>query len=69
MKKPSKYLILAGTFFTSLASIIIRFSQAPALVIAAYRMVFTCVMLSIPVYIKNRREFKSLNRRVLAMCV
>jgi drug/metabolite transporter (DMT)-like permease len=69
MKKPSKYLILAGTFFTSLASIIIRFSQAPALVIAAYRMVFTCVMLSIPVYIKNRREFKSLNRRVLAMCM
>jgi drug/metabolite transporter (DMT)-like permease len=69
MKKPSKYWILAGTFFTSVSSIIIRFSEAPALVIAAYRMLFTCVMLFLPVYIKNRSEFKSLNQKNYAMCV
>jgi len=69
MKKPSKYWILAGTFFTSVSSIIIRFSEAPALVISAYRMLFTCMMLFLPVYIKNRNEFKSLNKSNFIMCV
>ncbi|HHZ00678.1 MAG TPA: DMT family transporter [Tissierellia bacterium] len=69
MKKPSKYLIIAGTFFTSLSSIIIRFSQAPALAIAAYRMLFTCLMLSLPVYIKNKNEFKEINKKDFAMGV
>ena len=69
MKKPSKYWILAGTFFTSVSSIIIRFSEAPALVIAAYRMLFTCIMLFFPVYIKNRREFKSLQKNDYLLCI
>ena len=69
MKKPSKYWILAGTFFTSVSSIIIRFSEAPALVISAYRMLFTCMMLFLPVYLKNRSEFKNLHKKALAMCI
>lgn len=69
MKKPSKYWILAGTFFTSISSIIIRFSEAPSLVIAAYRMLFTTMMLVIPVYLNNRSEFENLNRNNLVMCL
>lgn len=69
MKKPSKYWILIGTFFTSISSIIIRFSEAPALVIAAYRMLFTCLMLFIPVYINKRSEFKGLHKNNYVMCV
>lgn len=69
MKKPSKYWILAGTFFTSISSIIIRFSEAPSLVIAAYRMLFTTMVLVIPVYLNNRSEFKNLSRKNLVMCV
>ncbi len=69
MKKPSKYWILAGTFFTSVSSIIIRFSEAPALVIAAYRMLFTCCLLSFPVYIKNRSELKSLHKNDYLLCL
>lgn len=69
MKKPSKYWILAGTFFTSVSSIIIRFSEAPALVISAYRMFFTCILLLFPVYIKSRSEFKSLHKNDYAMCL
>ena len=49
MKSPSKYIVLVGTLFTSISSILIRFSQAPALVISAYRMLFTVLMLLIPV--------------------
>lgn len=67
-KSPSKYIVLAGTFFTSLSSIIIRFSEAPALVISAYRMLFTSLMLLIPVIINNRHEFKKITKKEYILC-
>lgn len=68
-KKPSKYWILVGTLFTSLSSIIIRFSEAPALVISAYRMLFTCLMLLLPVMINNKDEFKSIKKNDFILCI
>jgi len=68
-KSPSKYIVLAGTFFTSLSSIIIRFSEAPALVISAYRMLFTTLMLLIPVILKSRTEFKNITKKEYTLCV
>lgn len=68
-KSPSKYIVLAGTFFTSLSSIIIRFSEAPALVISAYRMLFTSLMLLIPVMLYNKGEFKSITRKEYGLCM
>lgn len=69
MNKPSRYWILAGAFFTSLSSIIIRLSDAPALAISAYRMLFTSIMLSLPVYMKSRDEFKNLGRNDYILCI
>ncbi len=66
--KPSKYWILAGTFFTSVSSIIIRFSEAPALAMAAYRMMFTIMMLTVPVFM-NRSELKTLNKKSCLLCI
>jgi len=68
-KKPSKYWILVGTLFTSLSSIIIRFSEAPALVISAYRMLFTCLMLLLPVMINSRHEFKNIKKNDFILCI
>lgn len=68
-KSPSKYIVLVGTFFTSLSSIIIRFSDAPALVISAYRMLFTTLMLLIPVMLKSRTEFKNITKKEYALCI
>lgn len=68
-KKPSKYWIVAGTILTSISSIIIRFSQAPALVISAYRMLFTCLLLFLPIMINNRYEFKSISKKNFIMCI
>ena len=68
-KSPSKYIVLAGTFFTSLSSIIIRFSEAPALVISAYRMLFTSLMLLIPVMMYNKSEFKNITRKEYKLCM
>lgn len=67
-RSPSKYIVLAGTFFTSLSSIIIRFSEAPALVISAYRMLFTTLMLLIPVILNSRTEFKNITKKEYALC-
>ncbi len=67
-KAPSKYIVLVGTFFTSLSSIIIRFSTAPALVISSYRMLFTCIML-LPLIIKNRNDFAELNKKSILLCL
>lgn len=69
MKTPSKYIVLAGTFFTSLSSILIRFSQAPALVISAYRMLFTICMLLIPVMMNQRSEFKKISKKEYLLCI
>lgn len=68
-KSPSKYIVLAGTFFTSLSSIIIKFSEAPALVISAYRMLFTSLMLLIPVMMSSRHEFKNISKKDYALCI
>lgn len=65
---PSKYLVLAGTFFTSLSSIIIRFSEAPSLVISAYRMLFTSLMLLIPVMMNSKSEFKNISKKEYFLC-
>lgn len=67
-KTPSKYIVLAGTFFTSLSSIIIRFSEAPSLVISAYRMLFTSLMLLIPVMMNSRVEFKKISKKEYVLC-
>jgi len=67
-KTPSKYIVLAGTFFTSLSSIIIRFSEAPALVISAYRMLFTSLLLLIPVMLKSRSEFRNITKKEYMLC-
>lgn len=67
-KTPSKYIVLAGTFFTSLSSIIIRFSESPALVISAYRMLFTSLMLLIPVMSNSRNEFKKISKKEYGLC-
>ncbi|NLJ58334.1 MAG: DMT family transporter [Tissierellia bacterium] len=69
MNKPSKYWILVGTFFTSVSSIIIRLSNAPALVISAYRMLFTSIMLFFPVYTNNKGELKNINKSNYILCI
>lgn len=66
---PSKYLVVVGTFFTSLSSIIIKFSEAPSLVISAYRMLFTSLMLLVPVIMKKHNEFKNISKKEYILCI
>lgn len=66
---PSKYFVFAGVFFTSLSSIFIRFSEAPSLVISAYRMLFTILLLFIPVMLKDRKTLLKIKRKELFLCI
>jgi len=68
-KSPSKYLVLVGVLFTSLSSIIIRLSQAPSLVISFYRMLFTVLLLLIPVFLNERDAIKSITKKNLVLCI
>ena len=68
-KSPSRYLVLAGVLFTSLSSIIIRLSHAPSLVISFYRMLFTVLLLLIPVMIKERKSIKGIKKKDFILCV
>lgn len=66
---PSKYFVFVGLFFTSLSSIIIRFSNAPSLVISAYRMLFTVLILLIPIIMKERRQLLNIKRNDFILCM
>lgn len=68
-KSPSRYLVLIGVLFTSLSSIIIRLSQAPSLVISFYRMLFTVLLLLIPVMLKERKSIKGIKKKDFILCV
>lgn len=67
--RPSKYYVLIGVFFTSISSILIRFSNAPSLVISAYRMLFTFLLLVIPVTLKNKEEILNVKSKDLLLCI
>lgn len=68
-RAPSKYLIFVGVFFTSLSSIFIRFSEAPSLVISAYRMLFTVLFLLIPVILKDFKNLAKIKTKELFLCI
>lgn len=68
-KTNPKIVVLIGVIFVSFSSILIRFSNAPALIISAYRMTFTVILLSPYVLIKNIDEFKKIEKKQLLMCI
>jgi drug/metabolite transporter (DMT)-like permease len=59
--------IVVAVISISFASIFIKWSQAPALAIAAYRLLFATVILIIPTLALNRRELLGLSRRELVI--
>ena len=66
---PYKYIVLIGVLFTSLSSIFIRLSDAPSLVISAYRMLFTVLMLLYPVVMKEIDSLKNMTKNDFILCI
>lgn len=53
----------------SFSAILVRFSAAPPLVIAAYRLLFTAVILAPPAFYYHRDEIKSLRHTDVFLCI
>lgn len=65
------FFVLLGVLFISFSSIFVRLTEAPSLIIAFYRMLFT-VMILMPILISdktNRDEIVSIDRRTLFLSV
>ena len=61
---PAPYIgVAVAVFSVSFASIFIRWSEAPPVVIAAYRMLFAALMLLPFAYYHREREFGGLDRK------
>jgi len=64
-----RLLVVLGVAGVSLSAIFVRWSTAPSLVLAFYRMAMAAILLSPMVLWKNREELKQLTKREWILCV
>lgn len=70
MKKYNvKLIVLIAILFMSFSAIITKYSQAPAFIIAGYRLGFTTILLFPYVIAKKKNELISLSKKVLGICI
>lgn len=65
--KPSRFLILPAVFFTAFSSIFIRWTSAPALAIAFFRMLFTVGLVLPYVLLHYWGDLRSFNRKKMML--
>ncbi|SHI61111.1 Permease of the drug/metabolite transporter (DMT) superfamily [Geosporobacter subterraneus DSM 17957] len=64
-----QWAVLIGVVFVSFSSIFIKYSTAPSLIIAAYRLGFT-ILLLLPSVIRSKgEEISAINRKSLGICI
>ncbi len=62
-------IVLLGVFGASTSSLWVRFSDAPSLTLAFYRMAFAAIILLIPVLCRHIPDLKKLSRRTFFSCI
>lgn len=70
-EKHPMILLIVGIVGIALAAIFVKFSQAPSVVTAAYRLLWTVLLMS-PVVLLNsgyRKELLEINRRTAGLCI
>jgi len=70
LEKHPIIMIITGIFGISLSAIFVRFSQAPSVVTAAYRLLWTVLLMSPVVWLKEdcRKELLGTERKTVALC-
>lgn len=68
IKLSPKILLPLGVLGASFSSILVRFSQAPSLVTATYRLLWAVILLSFWVFFRCRADFKSVKKSDLLYC-
>lgn len=64
-----RLLVLLGVVGVSLSAIFVRWSTAPSLILALYRMAISAALMAVPVLLGRREELKALSRRDVALCL
>ena len=64
-----RIVILLGVAGVSLSAAFVRWSSAPSLVLALYRMVFSAALLAPWTLLYHREELRTLSRRDLLLCL
>lgn len=69
-EKHPMYMIVIGVIGISLSAIIVRFSEAPSIITAAYRLLWTVALMSPAVLGRSsfRRELFSVSRKTVLLC-
>ena len=65
----ARLIVLLGVAGVSLSAILVRWSTAPSLILALYRMAFSTALLAGPVLMRQRAELRALSRRDAALCL
>ena len=64
-----RLIVLLGVAGVSLSAVFVRWSTAPSLILALYRMAFSAALMAVPVLVGRRRELRSLTRRDVLLCL
>lgn len=64
-----KWVVIIGVVFVSFASILIRLSNAPSLIIATYRLAITTLLVLPSFMMKGKGRISSLDRKSLLLCM
>ena len=68
MKINPKAVVVLAALFCSLSAIFFKFSSAPAVTVAAWRMGFTVLILLPVILKKHRKELASVDKKSLLLC-
>ncbi len=68
-KRAVELILVAATAFMSVSAILVRFSEAPSMVLVFYRMLFTALLMSPFILWRYRLEIRSISRPDMMMCI
>lgn len=60
-------VVLLGVLAAGFSSIFTKLAEAPPLIIAAYRLGFTLLLIGVPTYVTGRQEIRNINRKDLGL--
>ena len=66
---PARLIVILGVVGVSLSAIFVRWSTAPSLILAMYRMALAAAMMAAPVLLRRRAELRALSRREVGLCL
>ena len=64
-----RLLVVLGVAGVSLSAVFVRWSTAPSLVLALYRMAFSAALLAPYALLRHGRELAALSRREVLLCL